>query len=276
MHKSFEALGSSNRIDLHVEARGNWWEVRRQGSPWLDMAEKAIAKEWGVHPLYVREGEWGCGTVYVPWVNAPAGRTDTVRAECALGRPQPAYRHTACPRRHLSWVTSPHLAPYPHALICTPLCSLHPSALSVPRPGGTMPVASHLERLLCAPAIMIPMGQSSDNCHLANERIRRTNLFKGKNVIRRLLEEIGAMGGGAAAAAAAAAAGAAAVEAAAGARVGSPCGGAATAPVGAGEAAVGSLGDGPEASLGSLAATAEVVDNGESWGAPTACAGLDE
>ncbi|EFJ51074.1 hypothetical protein VOLCADRAFT_57861, partial [Volvox carteri f. nagariensis] len=115
VEQSFAALGSSNKIDLHVEARGKWWEVW-QGSPWLAMAEAAIHKEWGVHPLYVREG-------------------------------------------------------------------------------GTMPVASYLERVLCAPAIMIPMGQSSDNCHLANERIRRTNLFKGKNVIRRLLEEIAAMGG---------------------------------------------------------------------------------
>ncbi|GIL70254.1 hypothetical protein Vretifemale_1091 [Volvox reticuliferus] len=123
VERSFAELGSSNKIDLHVEARGNWWEVR-QGSPWLAMAEAAIHKEWGVHPLYVREG-------------------------------------------------------------------------------GTMPVASYLERMLCAPAIMIPMGQSSDNCHLANERIRRPNLFKGKNVIRRLLEEIAAMGGAVAASVAA-------------------------------------------------------------------------
>lgn len=46
------------------------------------------------------------------------------------------------------------------------------------REGGTMPVASVLERLLAAPAIMIPMGQSSDSPHLANERIRRANLLK--------------------------------------------------------------------------------------------------
>jgi di- and tripeptidase/Cys-Gly metallodipeptidase DUG1 len=46
------------------------------------------------------------------------------------------------------------------------------------REGGTMPVASVLERMLSAPAIMIPMGQSSDSPHLANERIRRVNLLK--------------------------------------------------------------------------------------------------
>ncbi len=39
-----------------MEARGNWWEKRR-GSPWLARAEAAVFKEWGVHPLYVREGE---------------------------------------------------------------------------------------------------------------------------------------------------------------------------------------------------------------------------
>lgn len=56
------------------------------------------------------------------------------------------------------------------------------------REGGTMPCASLLESLLSAPAVMLPMGQSSDNCHLANERLRRQNLIKGKNVVRRILE----------------------------------------------------------------------------------------
>jgi hypothetical protein len=51
------------------------------------------------------------------------------------------------------------------------------------REGGTMPVASLIEKMLGAPALMIPMGQSSDNCHLANERLRRVNLIKGKNVV---------------------------------------------------------------------------------------------
>jgi acetylornithine deacetylase/succinyl-diaminopimelate desuccinylase-like protein len=56
------------------------------------------------------------------------------------------------------------------------------------REGGTMPCASMLESMLDAPVIMVPMGQSSDNCHLANERIRKENLIKGKNVMRRIVE----------------------------------------------------------------------------------------
>jgi acetylornithine deacetylase/succinyl-diaminopimelate desuccinylase-like protein len=51
-----------------------------------------------------------------------------------------------------------------------------------------MPCASMLETLLGAPAVLLPMGQNSDNCHLANEKLRRMNLIKGKNVIRRIIE----------------------------------------------------------------------------------------
>ena len=54
-------------------------------------------------------------------------------------------------------------------------------------------VASALEKMLGAPALLVPLGQASDACHLANERISRTNLVRGKNVIRNLLEEIAAI-----------------------------------------------------------------------------------
>jgi len=56
--------------------------------------------------------------------------------------------------------------------------------------GGTMPVTSTLEKVLDAPALLIPLGQSTDNPHLANERIRSTNLFKGKRVMKTLIEEV--------------------------------------------------------------------------------------
>lgn len=95
-----------------VHSVGDWWEADPK-SQLFQMAERAVRREWGVDPLYVREG-------------------------------------------------------------------------------GTMPVASLIEKMLGAPALMIPMGQSSDNCHLANERLRRLNLIKGKNVVRHLLEEVAA------------------------------------------------------------------------------------
>lgn len=52
-----------------------------------------------------------------------------------------------------------------------------------------MPMVATLEKILRAPAIMLPFGQSSDNPHLANERIRGVNLIRGKNVVRHFLED---------------------------------------------------------------------------------------
>lgn len=51
-------------------------------------------------------------------------------------------------------------------------------------------VASALEKLLSAPALLIPMGQASDACHLANERLRCQNLLHGKNVIKSFIKEL--------------------------------------------------------------------------------------
>ena len=102
----------ASQVDVLVHSVGDWWEADPE-SKLFKMAERAVTREWGMPPLYVREG-------------------------------------------------------------------------------GTMPVASLIEKLLGAPALMIPMGQSSDNCHLANERLRRVNLVKGKNVVRNLLEELAA------------------------------------------------------------------------------------
>ncbi|KAK9815459.1 hypothetical protein WJX72_003974 [[Myrmecia] bisecta] len=105
-----QKLGTSNTICLHVKSVGDWWEADPK-SKLFRLAERALHREWGLKPLFVREG-------------------------------------------------------------------------------GTMPVASALEKMLGAPALLIPFGQSSDNCHLANERMQRSNLIHGKNCIKHLLEEM--------------------------------------------------------------------------------------
>lgn len=106
----FNKLRSSNVVGVRVKSVGDWWEADPE-SKLFRLAERALAREWSVQPLFVREG-------------------------------------------------------------------------------GTMPVASTLEKMLAAPALLVPFGQASDNCHLANERLQRINLIKGKNVIKHLLNEV--------------------------------------------------------------------------------------
>lgn len=59
------------------------------------------------------------------------------------------------------------------------------------REGGTIPSIRFLERTFNCPAAQIPCGQSSDNAHLQDEKIRILNLFKLRDVFRDFFGEIG-------------------------------------------------------------------------------------
>lgn len=53
------------------------------------------------------------------------------------------------------------------------------------REGGSIPSIRFLEKTFNASAIHIPTGQSSDNAHLNNERVRIINLLKSKEIIKK-------------------------------------------------------------------------------------------
>ncbi|GMM28173.1 glutamine amidotransferase subunit [Martiniozyma asiatica (nom. inval.)] len=58
------------------------------------------------------------------------------------------------------------------------------------REGGSIPAIRLLETLFNAKAAHLPMGQSSDNAHLNNERIRVVNLLKSKNIIKNIIKNV--------------------------------------------------------------------------------------
>jgi len=60
------------------------------------------------------------------------------------------------------------------------------------REGGSIPPVPALARELNTDVLVLPLGQSSDAAHLANERIRWSNLIKGKLVFEQTLTNLGA------------------------------------------------------------------------------------
>jgi len=58
------------------------------------------------------------------------------------------------------------------------------------REGGSIPSVPWLEKEFQCPALHLPMGQSTDQAHLRNERISLNNLRKGKAVVSRFLERV--------------------------------------------------------------------------------------
>ncbi|KAJ6584681.1 hypothetical protein B0H19DRAFT_1106072 [Mycena capillaripes] len=66
------------------------------------------------------------------------------------------------------------------------------------REGGTIPSVPFLEKEFGCHALHLPMGQSSDQAHLPNERISLDNLRRGRSVIERFLATVGEKGIGSA------------------------------------------------------------------------------
>ena len=58
------------------------------------------------------------------------------------------------------------------------------------REGGSIPAIGFLEKEFRAPAAMFPCGQSSDNAHLDNERIRVENLHVAREVFREVFTQL--------------------------------------------------------------------------------------
>ncbi|KAH7097612.1 Zn-dependent exopeptidase [Auriculariales sp. MPI-PUGE-AT-0066] len=62
------------------------------------------------------------------------------------------------------------------------------------REGGSIPPIPILEKEFGCPALQLPLGQSSDQAHLANERISLINLRRGKSVIERFFTSVAHIG----------------------------------------------------------------------------------
>lgn len=157
LQKSFSKLNSSNKLHITITSKADPW-LGNPRSPLFQALRLAIVDAW-----------------------SPA--TDT-----AGGRSFPN-SGTSTPIPHN--VESPTLRP-PHRRASTLASHGTFTASNTPyeplfiREGGSIPAISFLEREFEADAAMFPMGQASDNAHLDNERIRVENLYKGREVLKRV------------------------------------------------------------------------------------------
>ena len=55
MEHEFIKLRSANSVAVRVRSVGDWWEADPRGRLFR-LAERAVEREWGQKPLYVREG----------------------------------------------------------------------------------------------------------------------------------------------------------------------------------------------------------------------------
>lgn len=58
------------------------------------------------------------------------------------------------------------------------------------REGGSIPAIRFLEKEFDAPAAHLPCGQASDSAHLDNERLRLSNLYKSRDIFKKVFREL--------------------------------------------------------------------------------------
>ena len=157
LHDTFAQLQSTCSLNVSITSKADPWLGKKQSEIYKSLKD-AIVEVWS------------------PSTSATGGRSfphsATTNAE-STPQKRPPHRRASSLASHGTFTSdnTPH----------EPLFI---------REGGSIPAISFLEKEFDAPAAMFPMGQASDNAHLDNERMRVENLYKGREVLKRVFSRL--------------------------------------------------------------------------------------
>lgn len=171
LQRYFENLRTSNKLTVTID---------HQADPWLGdpsneifrILEEAIMEVWG--PIgHVRRAS-------VPAMGSSASKK---LANGSLSPKSPVTSSTlSYGSDQFSQATAGlQQSPSRHPMLQKPLYI---------REGGSIPAIRFLEKSFGAPAAHLPCGQASDSAHLDNERLRLSNLYKSREIFKKVFREL--------------------------------------------------------------------------------------
>ena len=177
LHYSFDRLNSSNHLVVNVNHVAEPW----LGDPYnqiFQTLDKAIVEAWGS-----RSHRRHSSTSTKPKSKSINSMTKVKASPATSSTLANASGHsptvtTAVASDH---VTSPQQHYFPS--------QTSPGPLYI-REGGSIPAIRFLEKEFNAPAAHLPCGQASDSAHLDNERLRLSNLYKSREIFRKVFREL--------------------------------------------------------------------------------------
>ena len=177
LHNAFDNLGSPNRIVVNVDHKADPW-LGNPSNQIFQTLEEAITEAWGSDAHERR-------------TSLSAKRKAASKVTNGLSKPK------------LPPATSSTLAnggehfPHSAAVIDDEASPQQPYSPVQPRPrplyireGGSIPAIRFLEKEFDAPAAHLPCGQASDSAHLDNERLRISNLYKSREIFRKVFRDL--------------------------------------------------------------------------------------
>ncbi|KAF2760251.1 beta-Ala-His dipeptidase [Pseudovirgaria hyperparasitica] len=176
LHKEFSKLETKNTLTITID---------HQAEPWLGdvhnaifkTLEAAIMEVWG--PIYGRRRS--------SLVTRPA-------APSSLTSP-PSRPVTSTGPTTSNTLAHGSVTPPDSPVILSPTGTSAQAPMRARKPlyireGGSIPTIRFLEKEFGAPAAHLPIGQASDSAHLDNERLRLLNLYKGRDIFKKVFRDL--------------------------------------------------------------------------------------
>ena len=177
LHNSFDQLNSSNHLIVNVNRIAEPW----LGDPYnqiFQTLDKAIVEAWGSRSHRRRSSTSTKTKSKLTNGMTKVKASPATSSTLANGSDHSPMATTAIASDH---VTSPQHQYFPS--------QTSPGPLYI-REGGSIPAIRFLEKEFDAPAAHLPCGQASDSAHLDNERLRLSNLYKSREIFRKVFREL--------------------------------------------------------------------------------------
>ncbi|KAL9107434.1 MAG: hypothetical protein Q9187_008425 [Circinaria calcarea] len=178
LEDQFSVLESSNKLSIEIDHKAEPW-LGDPDNQIFQTLEKAILEVWGpIQPerrasSSIARAAHG-NTPKSPTASKPPPATSstlTNGSDIAL----PSHQGISNEKDGKGHDDSP--APFPQKPLYI-------------REGGSIPAIRFLEKEFNAPAAHLPCGQASDSAHLDNERLRLLNLYKSREIFKKVFREL--------------------------------------------------------------------------------------
>lgn len=175
IEQAFEKLGSSNKLVVDVGHSADPWLGNPQNEVFRTL-EEAVTEAWALEPHTSLSTN---GTATTQLANGPAKR-GALQASSAIPAKSSRRICEDLPRAGLDGFSLQQQSAR----------SGSPQRPLYIREGGSIPAIRFLEKEFNAPAAHLPCGQASDSAHLDNERIRISNLYKSREIFRKVFRNL--------------------------------------------------------------------------------------
>ena len=177
LQNAFDKLGSPNRMVVNVDHKADPW-LGDPNNQIFRTLEEAITEVWGPDAHQRR-------------ISVSAKRKAMTKLTNGLSKSKPS------PATSSTLTNGGDQSPRTAAAV-DDKGGLQQQYFSVQPPrkplyireGGSIPAIRFLEKEFNAPAAHLPCGQASDSAHLDNERLRLSNLYKSREIFRKVFQEL--------------------------------------------------------------------------------------